>query len=467
MSPHDRPTTIAYWTALALTALVLRVVVGFVLFGEASLSGDAPSYANQARDMAAGKWTYPNFWPAGRSIALAPFFLAFGTSEAVVKADSITIDIGCVLLAAILAHQILLLRSSARLAGWIAAFYPPMVLLSPRSFSMNVTQFFLLGFASLAIAACRAGGKNPLRIAATWFAAGCCLGGAVLTRPSAQSILAVGAAGIVGYFIARRIRPSLFATAASGRLLWQSACGAWLAVAAGVLVCVAPVLGHNASLGAGWVLSVNNELNCLLGNNPYTPHYKTWHLGEGRGPAFREYQAYISKFQGKDVPRSAMVHEAIRYVVERPDVFALRTANRFRSFWGFDCIASGSLSQKYGKAATSVSLFAEAGGYCLLMLFVIAGLFLAPGAMDGRCAAFLIAVALAYQLPYALTHCSSAFHASVIGLLFPFAAVALDEARLGKSGGWPGLLRRKGFWLAVAVFLFMQIEYAYWLYRYH
>ncbi len=31
-----------------------------------------------------------------------------------------------------------------------------------------------------------------------------------------------------------------------------------------------------------------------------------------------------------------MMHDAIRYIRERPDIFVLRTANRIRSFWGFN-----------------------------------------------------------------------------------------------------------------------------------
>jgi hypothetical protein len=65
MSMHDRPTTIAYWAALLATALAVRLVVAFVLLGDMHQVSDSLAYANQGRDMAAGKWTYPNFWPAG------------------------------------------------------------------------------------------------------------------------------------------------------------------------------------------------------------------------------------------------------------------------------------------------------------------------------------------------------------------------------------------------------------------
>jgi hypothetical protein len=290
------------------------------------------------------------------------------------------------------------------------------------------------------------------------------LGLAVLTRPATQSVLVLGVAVGAAFFLVRQVKPGFLAAVDCPS--WKSARGAGLAVLAGVFLCILPVLRHNMALGAGWVLSTNNEWNCLLGNNPYTPCYKTWHLGEVRGMT-PEVRAYVSQFQGKGVPRSAMVWEAIRNICRRPDLFALRTTNRVRAFWGADYHATCLLTEIHGRRALPGPLLAEAGGYCLLMFLVIAGLFFSVRAMDVRCVWFLIAIVLAYQLPYALTHCNGAYHAAVIGLLFPFAGAALDEAQFGKKGGWPALFRNKWFWIAVAAFIFVQIEYAYWVFLYH
>ena len=151
-----------------------------------------------------------------------------------------------------------------------------MFLLSPMSLSLNANMFFLLAAASLAVAACRLGEKGRGRSLATWFAGRMRLGLASLVRPSSQSILVLGIAGAVGFMIARQVKPKLFQ--ALGQVSGKLICGVSLAVVSGVLICVGPALRHNAALGAGWTLSTNNELNCLLGNNPFTPHYKpgTW-----------------------------------------------------------------------------------------------------------------------------------------------------------------------------------------------
>jgi hypothetical protein len=480
MSTNDRPTKASYWLLLTLAALAVRVAVTFWLLGACTQSSDALNYAKQASDIVAGRWTYPNFWPVGRSIGLVPFFWAFGVSEAVMKWNAVVFDIGCVLLAAILAHQTLRGKFAARAAGWIAAFYPPMVLLSGWTYADNVTMFFLLAFATLAIAACRDGQQNQYRwkSSALWFASGCALAMAILTRPAVQGVLASGAACCFAFLIVRRFRPTFLASL--GEASWKSVGAAALAFTPGVLCCTTPVLWHNASLGAGWVLSTNNEMNSLLGNNPYTPHYKTWQLGEVRGFNSAEFHAYMARFLNDHTPRSAMVHEAIRYILERPDIFLLRTANRLRAFWGFDYSIVGEIQKQWtangkttltpGRKLGIVALFAaNGGGYCLVMLAAIAGLFLfrKAGAMDGRDAAFLIAVVLAVQFPYALTHSNACYHTPLLGFLFPFAAVAIDEALQGKSGRWPTLLRSKWFWAAVAAFIFIQVEYAYWVAVYH
>jgi hypothetical protein len=458
---HDRPTTVAYWVAIALTALAIRVVVAIFLCGDLA---DSLSYAKQAQDMMTGNWNYPNYWPAGRSLGLVPFLWAFGTSEAVIKANSIAFDLGSVILAAVLAHQVLRRRSTARLAGWIAALYPPMILQSPWSYSQNTTAFFLLAFSILVIAACRRDETSSWRRLAASFASGCSLGVAILTRPSTQSVFVLGTAGCVGFLILRQIKPSLFPT--TSQISWKIVCSAGLTFVLGVLGCIAPVLRHNASLDAGWVLSVNNELNCLLGNNPYTPHYNTWHLGESRAES-PEFQAYLSRFRGKDVPRSAMVYEALRYIAERPDIFLLRTTNRIRAFWGFDYISSAKLKGKCGKAELLAAFAAEGGGYCFVMLLAIGGLFLYRTVMDAKYAAFLIAVVLAYQLPYALTHCNGSYHFPLLGLIFPFAAVTLDETRRRGIEVWRILRAAKWFWIASVVFILIQLEYAYQVLLYH
>jgi hypothetical protein len=138
-----------------------------------------------------------------------------------------------------------------------------------------VAALFLLGFACLAIVAWRTRHKGAFAPLATWFAAGCSLRLATLSRPSSQSVFALclaalAALPLIGYVKPRLLHPTWLVS-------WRNTAAWALTCVVGVLVCVIPVAHHNASAGAGWVISTNNEQNLFLGNNPYTPNYTTWH----------------------------------------------------------------------------------------------------------------------------------------------------------------------------------------------
>jgi hypothetical protein len=289
------------------------------------------------------------------------------------------------------------------------------------------------------------------------------MGLAIVTRPSAFSIFFVAILGWIGFLALQQFRPNLADTAA--RVPSKLALGAGILFSLATLCCVAPAITHHASMKEGWVVSVNNEMNVFLGNNPFTPHYKTWHLGASQDRALRipGYKAYFESVCSGPNPRSAMIHEALRYIREHPAIFLLRTANRIRAFWGFDHNAAATVRGAWpegGKTVFLLCLAAEAGGYCLTMLLVICGLFLAPGVMAKKDIALLIAVVLAYQLPYTLSFACGIYHFPVMGLLFPFAGLSLDKAWRERATFWQTIKGRKWLWIAAAIFLLIQIEYA-------
>jgi hypothetical protein len=453
MDEQEKQTTARYWLALTLAALAVRVVVACVLFRGMPDSSDPRAYADQARQMVdASSPARPYYYPPGRSEALVPFFLLFGTADAVVRASSIFYDVACVLAAAALAHQVLRRRSAARLSGWIAAFYPPAIMLSGFSYTMNVVEFAILCSTCLALRAWRDRDARRWFSLGGWLLSGICLGFAVLTRPSTASVVLVPAAWIGFLFV---------------RISATRALAAGAAFLIGVAGCLGPVLKRQHDLGAGWCIATANDA-VFYGNNPFTPHYKTWHLVAQKA-ASPEYKAYLAAITSQPDPRAAMLREAQRYIVARPDIFLLRTVNRIRAFWGFDYLVSANVKEARwgGRAALGLCLAAEAGGYCLGMLLVLVGLFLWRKAMTGGHALLLIALTLAYQLPYAFIVACGSYRFPVMGLLFPFAGLALDEICRGGSGFWRSLKAKRWFWISAAIFLAIQLEYAYFLFSYH
>jgi len=487
MDEHDKPTTLHYWLALGLAALAVRIVVACLLFCGMPDASDPRAYADQARQMVEGTSPpQPFYYPPGRSYALVPFFRVFGTSNAVVQANSIFIDVACVLAAAVLAHQVLRRRSAARLSGWVAAFYPPAIMLSGFSYTMNVVMLTMLCSTCLALLAGRCWPRPDLRLTGSggageelflrwrfrlvwlslgaWFLSGVFLGFAVLTRPSTASVVFVPAAWF-SLLLVRLIKPKLLGEAT--RISPSATIAAGAAFLIGLAGCVAPVLKRQHDLGAGWSIATATEA-VFYGNNPYTPHYKTWHLVALKAGS-PEYKAYLTTLTSQADPRDAMLHEAKRYILARPDIFLLRTVNRIRAFWGFDYLASANVQQAHwgGRAALGLCLAAEAGGYCLTMLLVLAGLFLWQRAMTGGHAALLVGLTMAYQLPYAFIVACGSYRFPVMGFLFPFAGFVLDEIFRGGSDFWRSLRAMRWFWVFVAIFVAIQLEYTYFLFSYY
>jgi hypothetical protein len=117
-------------------------------------------------------------------------------------------------------------------------------------------------------------------------------------------------------------------------------------------------------------------------------------------------KTYFSSFRSAPNPRSAMLREAIRCTMQRPDIFSLRSLSSLRAFWGFDYLAAAIVEHEWptcGRAGVLAVLTLEAGGYTLVMLLAIAGLFMFTQGMEPRFALFLVAIVLTYQLTYALS----------------------------------------------------------------
>src|SRR5438876_5885799 len=100
---------------------------------------------------------------------------------------------------------------------------------------------------------------------------------------------------------------------------------------------IGPAMQHKAARGAGGTISTNNEGNTWLGNNPYTPNYKTSELGQHPVSEFSPpVRRYLQRFTSRPNEREAQREEALRYIGEHPANTLLRTINRIREFWGFD-----------------------------------------------------------------------------------------------------------------------------------
>jgi hypothetical protein len=250
--------------------------------------------------------------------------------------------------------------------------------------------------------------------------------------------------------------------------------GARRVVAGGALVaavtafgCVAPICAHNALAGGGWTVSTNNERNLFLGNNPYTPDYKTSHLGQRSLDELPpDAKRYLASYYDRPDNRAAMQHAAVAYMVAHPFRTTLRTLNRTTSFWGFDYLASREIQRWRGWGTRSTlpllafegASYLAVAGLALVSLFALPDAGAAVGAGPFAWRAWLIALAVAYQIPYALAFSGGTYHFPVVPLITPLAALAVTQPR----EAWRRLTSSRAAWVALAAFAAIEGEYAYY-----
>lgn len=444
-------TEVLYWTRLLISALAIRVIVVFVCLGQMPLVADAESYSQEARKLLESfPGTQPYFWPPGMSYLMALTYGAFSDSLIVARIIAILVSLANVLMVGLVSRQVLRNLRASRIAGWIAALYPPDVMMSGQTFAYPLTALCLLSTVYCLLEGYK-GGK--LR----WFLlAGGAMGWGVLTRPS---ILAVLGAFPCAWLLARwygEQRPI--------RIPWTGV-GTFVAV---VVLCVSPVLLYNSQRGGGLTVSTNNEWNFFLGNNRYTHHYKTSQFGQrSLNQLPPDVAEYFKSFLVRADARPAMMAEAWRYVWEHPFVTGWRVLSRVRAFWGFDHTMARQIQYYFGLGDVELFLLLaiEAGGYCLVAVMFIFGVWSAQEMISLRRGLLLLLFVAGYQLPYTLAFSSSVYHVSVLGLLLPFAGAGVEQylrnraAAVAISTTW-----RRALVCSLLVFAFIQAEYAYYLF---
>lgn len=447
MTGNRRGLGRGWWAAVVATAILLRVFVAFALLGAMPMVSDARDYFALALRLAAGDDSGAFYWPPGESMLLAAGFSVLGPTIAVARALTIATSVGTLVLTVLLARE-LAGDSVARAAGWIAAAYAPSVLLCGQAYAQHLAALCLAAIAYFGMRAIHE--RRVVFFALT----GLALGVGCLARPSMASVVLV----IAGAWTAAAYREST----ARRAVATGAVAGAIVALA-----CVAPVCAHNALAGGGWTVSTNNERNLFLGNNPYTPDYKTSHLGQRSLDELPpDARGYLESYYDRPDNRTAMQRAALAYMVEHPLRTSLRTLNRTTSFWGFDYLASREIQRWRGWGTRSALplLAFEVTSYLAVAGLALVGLFAMPGGgaagTPGRLGwrAWLVALAVAYQIPYALAFSGGTYHFPVIPLITPLAALVVTDP----GEAWRRATGRRAAWVAIAAFAAIEGQYAYY-----
>lgn len=439
------------------TVVIVRATVALGLFHSLPIHSDAGAYSQQAADMVHGKSAYPYFWPPGTSYFLAAGYWLLGVHAWVARVLMIFVSVLSVLTTTLLAHRLLRRWPAAALAGWTLALYPGMGMLAAEPYAQDLP---LLAVTAALLFAVRAWDEGRLL---DYGLLGLSLGVGSLARPS-MAILAVAAAVAAICALLRRHRRA--APLGARRVLTGALLSAFV-----MLAVLSPAVVHNAEHHEGLTLATNSELDLWLGNNPYTPNYKTWDLGQRSASTFGPAaQSYLGRFAHPGTRtragRNAYFRETVRFVEAHPAVTVLRTINRSRAFWGFDYTMSSELRSAWhkGAAVEGIGLLCEVGGYALLTLLVLVGLVFARSLLRDGALALLVGVSAAFELPYALAYGAGRWHYPLLGVLAVFAGAGAYWL-VGTPTRWRQLLRSRPLWIAAIVLLAVQIEYAYFATR--
>ena len=288
------------WAALLGAAALLRAFVAFVLLGSMPMVSDAHDYFELALRFVAGDVARAILLAAGGEPCAAGGVRDARTVDRRRPGGHHRHEHGDRGFVVLIGRELGGRPGGPRLAGGWRLVYAPGVLLCGQTYAQHLAALCL---AAMAYFGLRAGREPRLAHFAT---AGLALGAGILTRPSMASVAPVVA---TAWAIAAYREPSARRAVGAGAV--AAACVA--------LACILPVCAHDARTGAGWTVSTNNERNLFLGNNPFTPDYKTSHLGQrALGELDPDARTYLESFYARRDKRVAMQHAAVVYMSNIP-----------------------------------------------------------------------------------------------------------------------------------------------------
>jgi len=205
----------------------------------------------------------------------------------------------------------------------------------------------------------------------------------------------------------------------------------------------------------------------FLGNNEWTPMYRTWYLSSVRKdyPGFDDFEAVAAIYEDHSVPEQMVMFRdhGLNHIAEHPGKWAIRSASRVRGFLGFQTLAGATLMQNAN--CPRVLAFAAMAGDALLWVLVVVGgaaalLLPTVRARGGQTVRSLARLALLFAIPYwaVLAHGNS--HLPILPLLAILAATVF--ARRDTSAGEPIRTTRSSkivFVIVVLALLAVQVEW--------
>jgi 4-amino-4-deoxy-L-arabinose transferase-like glycosyltransferase len=384
---------------------------------------------------------FDTYWPPGVPYYLAFFHWIFGPGMLVARASMLLVYVGFSYVLYTLVQRFAS-TWAANLAVLVFALYPAYVRYAFNPSTEYPTAMCLAAIALLAVDAAR---KR------SWWAAAVL--GLVL------GVLALVRANSLGLMLAAPL------------WLWFRTRKAGLALVV-LLVAAVPVsawlLKAYTMTGRFVMINDSNAENFFQSNNRWTPLYNTCVGGPVDWMVPPEFTKLANEIECKPAAERQPIYRriALEHITSRPDLFLLRSFNRFRAFFCFP-IHHGELSQT-AKAPTIVghAITALELGFFYWPIMVLAILFWFAGPLPAvqADAHAVLGVLFVYAVPFFLTCSQSRYNFPIVPLCAVFAVAFVDSVRERSWGEMMEPLRksawrRRALYTTLAFFFYIQVEW--------
>lgn len=424
--------------------IIVRLIP-LALVGAKFLAHENPSYDVIAEHLLRNE-PFSTYWPPGLPYYLAFFHLLFGSGMFVARASILVVYVGFSV-----ALYVLVKDLASRRAGNVAvlafAVYPSYIryAFDPSTEYLTATLLLVIVYCAISVL------RSPL----FWTAGilGISLGALALVRPNSFGLSIIVPAYIV--FRSRKWRIGI--TSLMAALILVSA---WI---------------WKVSDMAGRFIFINdsNQENLVFSNHPATPLYLTCRDCPiyGALPAgFLKLEYEIDHKPSLEQQRR-MRETTTRFILARPDLFLIRSFNRFRAYFRFPIHYADPLV-RHSKAGNStrrwlgnaITAFEVALFWPLMALAIITCFNLRSFRIRPDTAFIILGVAFVYALPCWLTWSEPRYAFPVIPLFGVLSFVLLDSLLARPWREVLGLImhsnaRRAGMLVTLSIFFCIQIEW--------
>lgn len=426
------------WLRLIGIGLLIRIGL-LVAMADEPLVSDA-LYYHKAAILLVDQGHIDTYWPPGLPLYEAAVVWVFGKGEVWVR---LAMLLWFVILGRNLYHILYRLHSrfAANIALLLLVIYPDLIHQSVEPLSYLPAAALLLSvFGQMQSYVDERRNRNLWRM-------GILIGLLILFRPSAALFLVALPPLIL--VRRRKLIPGFMIVLGAGLTI-----GPWI---------------YFASKQEGTLVFINtsNSRNLYLGNNQWTPLYKTWRFGS-RWAGDPEIPAGFKTSMGllEGLPTSERWRLEIRAARQElrihPGRTAIRTAARMRTLFAFDTFSGSRLTWAHHPLAKS--------GYAVLGLEAVFWLVIGIGflafywtdarrELSGGTIAIIAGFLLIYAIPYWISFSHPTYHLTMVPLMLIPAAIWLERTvALHKWPRWRKGQRWKA-WLCILVFLAIQVEW--------